>query len=113
MCGIAGIFGDTEGVDDGQRRIEAMLGALNHRGPDGEGVHCDLQRGIVLGHKRLAIIDLSENARQPMLDYDRNVALVFNGEIYNYRELRSEIDRTREVRSVSYTHLTLPTSDLV
>ncbi len=88
MCGIAGIV-DVRGrpVDGGLLR--AMTGAQAHRGPDGEGFIC--RGGVGLGHRRLAIIDLV-TGEQPMASDDRAVWLVFNGEIYNYRELRSELE---------------------
>ena len=90
MCGIAGIFGaDASG-------IEAMVAALGHRGPDGRGTHRD--GDAALGHTRLSIIDLSDCGLQPMSDPSGRWWIVFNGEIYNYLELRSELDwdfRTR------------------
>ncbi|HEY3851336.1 MAG TPA: asparagine synthase (glutamine-hydrolyzing), partial [Steroidobacteraceae bacterium] len=86
MCGIAGIVGrlDPEGAD-----IAAMLKALVHRGPDGEGVHSD--GTAALGHRRLSIIDL-EGGRQPLRNAEGTVWLVCNGEIYNYRELREGLE---------------------
>src|SRR5258706_6928693 len=88
MCGIAGIF-DAEG----RRRIDrAVLHRMNesqhHRGPDETGTH--LAPGIALGHKRLSIIDL-KTGQQPLFNADRSVVIVFNGEIYNYRELMPEL----------------------
>jgi asparagine synthase (glutamine-hydrolysing) len=85
MCGIAGIVGaiDPSGAD-----IRAMLQALIHRGPDGEGVYTDGQ--ATLGHRRLAVIDL-EGGRQPLHNVEKTIWLVCNGEIYNYRELRAEL----------------------
>ena len=86
MCGIAGIVGN---VDPAGGDIRAMLGALVHRGPDGEGVHSD---GVAtLGHRRLAIIDLA-GGRQPLHNVEKTIWLVCNGEIYNYRELRAELE---------------------
>jgi asparagine synthase (glutamine-hydrolysing) len=86
MCGIAGIVGalDPEGRD-----IAAMLSALRHRGPDGEGIHCD--GAAVLGHRRLSIIDL-EGGRQPLRNAEGTIWLVCNGEIYNYVELRRHLE---------------------
>src|SRR5438128_731553 len=88
MCGIAGIFHQdrTRRVDRDTLRL--MTRVLSHRGPDGEGYYED--RDIGLGHRRLAIIDLSTGT-QPMYSADGNVVLVFNGEIYNYLELRDEL----------------------
>ena len=94
MCGIAGIF-DTRGfgpVEPGQ--IAAMLAAAPHRGPDGRGAWT--APGIGLGHLRLAIIDIA-GSPQPMASSDGTVMLVFNGEIYNFRELRRELQATGAV----------------
>ncbi len=88
MCGIAGIV--TRDTAAAVPRVRAMMHALRHRGPDGEGL---LEKpGIVLGHRRLAIIDLSPAASQPMTSADRQLHVVLNGEIYNYLELRSELE---------------------
>jgi asparagine synthase (glutamine-hydrolysing) len=86
MCGIAGILGtlDPEGED-----IAAMLRSLAHRGPDGEGIH--RESGAVLGHRRLSIIDL-EGGRQPLRNAEGTIWLVCNGEIYNYVELRQQLE---------------------
>jgi asparagine synthase (glutamine-hydrolysing) len=85
VCGIAGIFGAPASG------LEAMVGSLAHRGPDGRGCHVDGAAGAALGHTRLKIIDLSEDGRQPMSDPSGRWWLVFNGEIYNYLELRAEL----------------------
>jgi asparagine synthase (glutamine-hydrolysing) len=85
MCGIAGIIGASAVKHE---RIGAMLEALRHRGPDGEGVHEEPQ--AVLGHRRLSIIDLA-GGRQPLHNEDASLWLVCNGEIYNYRELRERL----------------------
>ncbi len=87
MCGIAGIIGT---VDD-SRRIDAMVSAQAHRGPDATGTYRDPQGKAVLGHNRLSIIDLSEAGSQPMVSRDGRCVIVFNGEIYNYKELKSEL----------------------
>jgi asparagine synthase (glutamine-hydrolysing) len=86
MCGIAGIVGrfDPDGADIGR-----MLRALTHRGPDGEGVFSD--QHAVLGHRRLSIIDL-EGGRQPLKNVEGTIWLVCNGEIYNYVELRRQLE---------------------
>jgi asparagine synthase (glutamine-hydrolysing) len=88
MCGIAGIF-DTSGAPVEGALVERMNRSIAHRGPDGDGVY--LSDGLGLGHRRLAIIDLSEAADQPMANEDGTVVIVFNGEIYNYLELRSQL----------------------
>ncbi|MGN6514341.1 MAG: XrtA/PEP-CTERM system amidotransferase [Rhizomicrobium sp.] len=88
MCGIAGVF-DLVGQNKiDQSLLLRMANAIAHRGPDGEGVH--LEPGLGLGHRRLAIIDVG-GGQQPMFSPDGAVALVYNGEIYNYRELISEL----------------------
>ncbi|MFA7595371.1 MAG: XrtA/PEP-CTERM system amidotransferase [Novosphingobium sp.] len=88
MCGIAGIFhcGTPKPVDP--HRVERMCDAMVHRGPDGSGVWT--APGVGLGHRRLSIIDLA-GSPQPMRSADGRAVIVFNGEIYNYRELRREL----------------------
>jgi asparagine synthase (glutamine-hydrolysing) len=83
MCGINGCVGD-----DG-RVIAQMNRAIAHRGPDGEGTWCG--DGIALGHRRLAILDLSTAADQPMISHSGDLVITYNGEIYNFRELRREL----------------------
>jgi asparagine synthase (glutamine-hydrolysing) len=94
MCGIVGSVGDMDGhADDTLRR---MLSEISHRGPDDNGIwHGE---GIGLGHARLSIIDLSERGHQPFVTADGLGVLVFNGEIYNYRELR----RTLEEEGIAF-----------
>jgi asparagine synthase (glutamine-hydrolysing) len=98
MCGIAGAVGF---VDDAIREaVVAMTGAQRHRGPDADGVWEDVSAdsglGVVLGHRRLSIIDLSHGANQPMRDARSGRTLVYNGEVYNYRELRAELEAEGE-----------------
>ncbi len=89
MCGIAGLF-DGRGRDPfAPNLIKNMADAIAHRGPDGEGFHT--APGLALAHRRLAIIDLS-GGHQPMFTADGNLAVVFNGEIYNFMELRRELE---------------------
>ena len=88
MCGIAGFAGHDPGHDV----LRAMTRALAHRGPDGEGLYRCPDRPVSLGHRRLSIIDLAGGA-QPMADADGGIVVVFNGEIYNHRELRAELER--------------------
>jgi len=90
MCGIAGFFHLTGKIAE-RAPMQRMTDALAHRGPDGEGVYLD--GNLALGHRRLAIIDLSSAARQPMLSDDKKIAVVYNGEIYNFRELRQELEK--------------------
>jgi asparagine synthase (glutamine-hydrolysing) len=89
MCGIAGLF-DIKGsrpFDPG--RLRAMTSAMAHRGPDGQGEH--LEPGVALGHRRLSIIDLAGGA-QPMRSADGTLAVTFNGEVYNFGELRAQLE---------------------
>ncbi|MFM5953576.1 MAG: XrtA/PEP-CTERM system amidotransferase [Novosphingobium sp.] len=88
MCGIAGIFHLSTPKPVDPARIDKMCGAMAHRGPDGQGVWT--APGVGLGHLRLSIIDLA-GSPQPMASTDGRAMLVFNGEIYNYRELREEL----------------------
>lgn len=91
MCGIAGIYHLTTPKPVEPARIERMCSAMAHRGPDGQGVWTG--PGVGLGHLRLSIIDLA-GSPQPMASSDGRTMLVFNGEIYNYRELREELRAT-------------------
>lgn len=89
MCGICGIvYQDREQAVE-QQRLWKMARALRHRGPDDEGIFLD--RNVGLAHQRLSIIDLSEQARQPLGNEDGKIQIVFNGEIYNYRELTKQL----------------------
>ncbi|WP_139652622.1 asparagine synthase (glutamine-hydrolyzing) [Raoultibacter phocaeensis] len=87
MCGFAG-YVITKSANDPQRIIELMGDRIKHRGPDGAGYYVDGE--VALAHRRLSIIDL-EGGSQPMYNEDGSMVLVFNGEIYNYRELREEL----------------------
>lgn len=91
MCGIAGILNMSQQKQISRHldRMEVMLDLMKRRGPDASGVN--LGENFVLGHRRLMIIDLSDAAAQPMLDKALGLSLVFNGAIYNYRELRAEL----------------------
>ncbi len=93
MCGIAG-FIDTEGVNlKYLKQIGNVMGkAIHHRGPDDSGLWLDEDYGVTLAHKRLAIIDLSESAHQPMLSSSGRYVICFNGEIYNHKDLRNELE---------------------
>lgn len=93
MCGIAG-FIDKSGAlrADGQlESLRAMVSRLHHRGPDSSGTWQDAPAGLNLGHARLAIVDLTPSGAQPMLSADGRWVIVFNGEIYNFQELRDSL----------------------
>ncbi len=87
MCGICGFLGRFD-----RERIGPMTDALSHRGPDDRGIFVEPSQGIALGHRRLSIIDLAGGS-QPIYNEDESVVVVFNGEIYNYIELREELRR--------------------
>lgn len=89
MCGICGIYNFDKSPAD-REVLGSMLGMIRHRGPDEYGLH--LQEAVGLGHARLSIIDLS-SGQQPMHNHDRSVWITFNGEIFNYLELREELER--------------------
>src|SRR5688500_5220938 len=89
MCGISGVITfDGEPVDTAV--VRRMGETITHRGPDGHGAY--VNGGVGLAHRRLSIIDLSDRAAQPLWNETRSVALVYNGEIYNFRELRAELE---------------------
>src|SRR5262249_15084420 len=88
MCGIAGFLGGFS-----PSLLEKMNSIQAHRGPDGSGIFYDPAAGVGLAHRRLAIIDLSESGSQPMWDETKSLCIVFNGEIFNFRELRKELGR--------------------
>ncbi len=89
MCGIAGIF-NLNGEPVSPVTLRKMTDAIAHRGPDGEGFYIDSFIG--LGHRRLAIIDLSPAGHQPMVTRDGNYAISYNGEVYNFQEIRIELE---------------------
>ncbi len=89
MCGINGIFIKDRAFDY-RTNVQRMNEVIRHRGPDGEGFYQD--QHIVLGHRRLAIIDLSDRAAQPMSNETQTVWVVFNGEIYNFQDLRRQLE---------------------
>ena len=86
MCGICGFS-----TGNNKELLRAMNASISHRGPDGDGFFED--KGISLGHRRLKIIDLSEKGKQPMSNNDGSIWVTFNGEIYNYKELRKELEK--------------------
>jgi asparagine synthase (glutamine-hydrolysing) len=88
MCGIAGYYHFEKDRPASFEKIQMMTNSLVHRGPDGEGLY--VRNSLALGHRRLAIIDL-ETGQQPVFNIDKSVVVIFNGEIYNYVELREEL----------------------
>jgi asparagine synthase (glutamine-hydrolysing) len=104
MCGIAGTFHFDTGRAVNRALLEDMTNALSHRGPDGKGFY--VNKNIGLGHRRLAIIDLS-TGDQPMFSKDKNLVIVYNGEIYNYLELKEEL------KSLGYRFLTTSDTEVI
>ena len=92
MCGIAGVYSLGSHQPDPDR-ASRMSSVMAHRGPDGHGLWQSEQKNLILVHRRLSIIDLSDSAAQPMLSKDGQITIVFNGEIYNYIEVREELKK--------------------
>jgi asparagine synthase (glutamine-hydrolysing) len=110
MCGIAGLFEVGGARPDGDLAAMAhhMVDTLAHRGPDGRDAWGDSEAGIGLGHRRLAIIDLSQTGAQPMHSADGRYVITYNGEVYNFRELRRELEaRGHAFRGTSDTEVML------
>jgi asparagine synthase (glutamine-hydrolysing) len=89
MCGIAGVLG--RGATKQEEAVRKMMDSMVHRGPDGQGLYVSPSGNCVLGHRRLAILDLTDAASQPMVSVNKQWAFVYNGECYNYKELRAEL----------------------
>mgnify|MGYP000123671635 CR=1 FL=1 len=92
MCGIAGFWDRNNKTQDLKKEIIAMTNSLAHRGPDDEGIFIDENRKVALGHRRLSILDLSSAGHQPMKSNSGRYVIIYNGEIYNYKNLRKEIE---------------------
>ncbi|MBE0535786.1 MAG: asparagine synthase (glutamine-hydrolyzing) [Phycisphaerae bacterium] len=106
MCGFLGIFYPDRSVDISVQDLHRSKDLLFHRGPDQQDVFCE--KGIGLVHTRLSLLDLSERSRQPFWDPGRRYALVYNGEIYNFKQLRAELEREGIVfRTTSDTEVLL------
>ena len=101
MCGIAGLF-DTRGDQTPHAElITRMTDAITHRGPDESGYH--LEPGLALGHRRLSIIDIA-SGQQPLFNEERSVAIVFNGEVYNFARSAARVGITRVSLSYPFRH---------
>ncbi|MFQ4145384.1 asparagine synthase (glutamine-hydrolyzing) [Chlorogloeopsis sp. ULAP02] len=110
MCGITGFFNPSAQTSSEQMQVivQAMSSTLVHRGPNDGGCWIDAEMGIALGHRRLAIVDLSPEGHQPMVSADDRYVIVFNGEIYNFLELRHELKQLgHRFRSHSDTEVML------
>lgn len=101
MCGIAGFLDPHRRftVETGEKLVRDMARAIAHRGPDGEGVYVDADAEIALGHRRLSIIDLSGAGSQPMSSADGRWVITYNGEIYNFEEMRALLEEQNGVRA--------------
>ena len=105
MCGIVGFAGRAAAAGDA---FTAQCGTMRHRGPDASGEWRSVDRRVALGHRRLSIIDLSDAGSQPMADATGHLQITFNGEIYNYRDIRKKLeDLGRRFRSASDTEVLL------
>ena len=98
MCGIAAIFSYRDGQPVAESELLTIRDRMTSRGPDGAGLWISADRSVGLAHRRLAILDLSPSGAQPMFDETGTFGISFNGEIYNYRELRAELVDRGEAR---------------
>lgn len=94
MCGLTGFLGEAAQRDNAEHIALRMAKQIAHRGPDDDGVWVDKEAGIALAHRRLAIIDLSSAGHQPMVSASGRYVAAYNGEIYNFRRLRAELEQT-------------------
>jgi len=107
MCGIVG-YRTNDSFLELKEKLPEAVGFLSHRGPDDSGVFFDPGKGVGLGHRRLSIIDLSREAHQPMASDDEKVVLVYNGEIYNFKEIRTTLQcHGHQFRTQSDTEVVL------
>ena len=107
MCGIAGFCNLTEKWEE---NINIMNQNMIHRGPDGQGTYSNEDHSVVFGHRRLSIVDLSPNGAQPMSSHSGNLVMIFNGEIYNYKEISEKLKKegyVREFKGTSDTEVLL------
>ena len=106
MCGFCGIIDLREGQEISQATLRRMTSILSHRGPDDEGIYISKNKKTGLGHRRLSIIDLSPAGHQPMSNEDGSIWITFNGEIYNFKDLRVELEQKgRRFKSQSDTEV--------
>ncbi|OED36845.1 asparagine synthase (glutamine-hydrolyzing) [Chromatiales bacterium (ex Bugula neritina AB1)] len=109
MCGIAGIINSTAQSPERLRNLATkMATAINHRGPDGDGIWTDADNRVALAHKRLSIVDLTPSGAQPMISHCGNYIMVYNGEVYNATEIAAELRKTGTIfRGTSDTEVIL------
>ena len=94
MCGINGFISTSYSTEQKKEIVQKMNIALSHRGPDNDGIWAE--ENIVLGHRRLSIIDLSKDGNQPFFSNDKRYVIIYNGELYNYKELKLELQRSSQ-----------------
>jgi asparagine synthase (glutamine-hydrolysing) len=92
MCGICGILATRDGFACDEQVVTAMRDTMPHRGPDDAGSWLEPSARVALGHRRLSIVDLSPAGRNPMPNEDGTVWITYNGEVYNHRPLRAELE---------------------
>lgn len=108
MCGITGFIDQHRRLNDPDSLLHAMNNALEYRGPDGQGIWIDKQTLVGLAHRRLSIIDLSSDGRQPMVSSSQRYVISYNGEVYNFKILRTELEKLGHVfRGSSDTEIIL------
>ena len=110
MCGICGVIGRAALNPDREWVVRKMMDTLRHRGPDDGGLV--FGQNFVFGHRRLAVIDLEYGA-QPMQSEDGQVTITYNGEIYNFRELRTELEQAGEIFFSSSLQTTIRPQELL
>ena len=92
MCGITGAYSASPvQYDEWNASLQKMAGAIAHRGPDDQGIWIAADCGIGFGHRRLSIVDLSPSGHQPMISRSGRFVITYNGEIYNFRDLRKDL----------------------
>src|SRR4051812_38624746 len=107
MCGIGGFWQIRRSIEPAPEILRSMGNALRHRGPDDSGVFFDSDVGIGLVHRRLSILDLSPAGHQPMFSRSGRYAIVFNGEVYNFEDIRTELGTGRVWKGHSDTEVML------
>ena len=107
MCGIAGIINFQSPINEHKEIVSKFHTDLHHRGPDAKGYYFSPSSNALLCQTRLSIIDTSENANQPIESYDKRFNIIFNGEIYNYKELNKLVYKKFNVRTKSDTEVLL------
>ena len=95
MCGIAGFWTKSAVISAGslEETVSKMAKTLIHRGPDDSGTWVDPEVGVAFGHRRLSIIDISDVGHQPMVSADGRFVIIYNGEVYNFQELRIDLEK--------------------